>query len=250
MKKLTTLIVILLISPFIFAQSELDESKEKRDRRSLGTNHSINFDLGINNILEDGASPQENNSLYAVKPFGSWNFAINSVNKTHLVGSFYLQWGGSVSWYNFKFEDASTRINKLDGGIEFIEDPRSEINTIKSKLTSSYLNVTIVPMLDFSDDNHRHKWSWHDHKQEGFRIGVGAYAGYKIDGHSKAVYEIEGDRRRDKNKDSYFLNTWRYGARLQAGYRDVDIFVNYDVSELFAENKGPQLNAFSFGIII
>jgi hypothetical protein len=248
MKKLTTVLFALLLTTSIFAQDDQDERNEKREKRRFGTFHSLNFDLGTNNILEDGKSPQESNAQYAVKPFGSWNFAINSVNNTHIAGALHLQWGGSLSWYNFKFEDAGTRINKLDDRVEFVEDPR-DINLIKSKLTSSYLNVSLIPMLDFSNNRHHHRWSWH-HKQEGFRIGVGGYAGYKIDSHTKAIYEVEGDRKRDKNKDSYFLNTWRYGARLQAGYRDIDIYVNYDMNELFAENRGPKLNAFSFGIII
>ena len=247
MKKLTTILLATLIATASFSQDE--DQKEKKRKYNLGTSHSVNFDFGINNILEDGKSPQDNNAIYAVKPFGSWNFAINSVNTTHIGGPLHLQWGGSISWYNFKFENAATRINKLDEGIEFIEDARPDLNLNKSKLTSTYLNVTVLPMFDFSNNKHKHRWSFH-HKPEGFRIGLGGYVGYKINSHSKAVYEIEGSRRRDKNRDSYFLNSWRYGARLQAGYRDVDIFVNYDVSELFAEGKGPQLNAFSFGIII
>ncbi len=246
MKKLTTLLIAILITTSIFAQEDKEEKKEKR---KLGTHHSLNFDLGINNILENGKSPQESNAQYAVKPFGSWNFAINSVNDTHIGGALHLLWGGSVSWYNFKFEDASTRINKLADEVDFITDVRQQINPIKSKLTSTYINVSLIPMLDFSADKHRHKWSWH-HKREGFRIGLGGYAGYKIASHSKAVYEMEGNKKRDKNNDSYFLNTWRYGARLQAGYRDIDLFVNYDISELFVEGRGPKINAFSFGIII
>lgn len=261
MKKLTTLLIAMLVAATIFAQQDQEDQDETRKRRKLGTRHSISFDVGLNNILEDGKSPQENNELYAVKPFGSWNFSINSVHDTHITGALHLQWGGGISWYNFKFEDATARINKLDDGIEFIADSRPDINPIKSKLTSTYLNVNLVPMLDFSSNRRRDSWSWrrrgrhsdfrfHSGSNGGFRIGVGGYAGYKIDSYSKAVYTIEGDKKRDKNKDSLFLNTWRYGARLQVGYRDVDIFVNYDVSELFAENKGPQVNAFSFGITI
>ena len=258
MKKLTTLLVALLFAIVLFAQ---EDEKDVREKRRLGTYHSVNFDLGMNNILEDGKSPQENSAAYSVKPFGSWNFAINSVNDTHITGVLHLQWGGSLSWYNFKFEDAATRINKLDDGVEFIQDSRPDLNPIKSKLTSTYININLVPMLDFSSNRQRSSWSWrrrerridfrfNPHSNGGFRIGVGGYAGYKIDSYSKSVYTIEGDKKRDKNKDTLFLNTWRYGARLQVGYRDIDIFVNYDISELFTENRGPQVNAFSFGITI
>jgi hypothetical protein len=40
----------------------------------------------------------------------------------------------------------------------------------------------------------------------------------------------------------------RYGLRGQIGFNDIDLFVNYDMNDLFTEGKGPQLNAFSFGI--
>ena len=40
----------------------------------------------------------------------------------------------------------------------------------------------------------------------------------------------------------------RYGLRAQIGFNDIDLFINYDMNELFAAGKGPQLNAFSFGV--
>jgi hypothetical protein len=75
----------------------------------LGSNHFINFDFGINNFFEDGKSPSSNNEQYTVKPWGSWYFAVNSIHKSKVVGNLSLEWGAGVSWYNFKFEDASTR---------------------------------------------------------------------------------------------------------------------------------------------
>jgi hypothetical protein len=35
---------------------------------------------------------------------------------------------------------------------------------------------------------------------------------------------------------------------MQIGFKGTDFFFNYDMNELFAENKGPKLNAFSFGV--
>jgi hypothetical protein len=32
--------------------------------------------------------------------------------------------------------------------------------------------------------------------------------------------------------------------------RSLDVFFNYDLNDLFNEGRGPELNAFSFGIIL
>jgi len=107
-------------------------------------------------------------------------------------------------------------------------------------------------MLKFGKGKRHKDWfdwtDWND--DEGFRIGAGGYAGYRLASYTKYVTEEDGDKDKDKDKDSYFLNDFRYGVRLQIGYRNFDVFVNYDLNELFVEDRGPQVNAFSFGIVL
>lgn len=86
------------------------------------------------------------------------------------------------------------------------------------------------------------------HGSNSFRIGAGPYLGYRIDSYAKQMYKDGGDKKRDRNHDSYYLENIRYGARLQIGFNDFDLFFNYDMNELFSEGKGPALNAFSFGV--
>jgi hypothetical protein len=64
------------------------------------------------------------------------------------------------------------------------------------------------------------------------------------------VYETPGKDEKIKDKDSFFLNNFRYGVRLQVGYRSTDLFFNYDLNDLFSTGKGPSLNAFSFGVTL
>lgn len=229
-------------------------SKSER-RRRFGTRHAFNIDLGMNNFLNDGAFPDETNEIYAVKPFGSWYVGLSSIYKTHITGPMYVEWGGGVSWYNFKFENTRTRVADTPDGVVFSEaadDP--EIEFKKSKLTVVYAHASFVPMFDFGTPKLRDKKLWKDwykdnHSGRSFRIGIGAYAGYKIDSYTKTVID-NGDKDRDRNHDNFHLENFRYGARLQMGYRGTDVFFNYDLNELFSEGNGPKLNAFSFGIIL
>ena len=221
------------------------ESKRYHGRR---TYHSVNIDLGTNNYLSNGSFPDQNNELYTVKPWGSWYVGLNSIQRTRVAGKFFIEWGGGVSWYNFKFQNAKTVISKDDTGVIFSEDTR-DVNFIKSKLTATYLNASLVPLLDFSG-NRRRTSLFEGNGSDSFRIGLGPYVGYRIDSYSKQVYKEEGDKRKTRERDNFYLNNIRYGLRAQIGFNDIDLFINYDTSELFATGKGPQLNAFSFGITL
>jgi hypothetical protein len=213
----------------------------KSTKPSRGTFHSFNFDVGTNNYLSDGKFPDADGELYSVRPLGSWYVALNSMQKTRINQNSYLDWGVGVSWYNFKFQDNNVLVARGPQEVEFTADDR-DFNFIKSKLTASYVNATIVPMLDFGKGKR-----WNYGRTGTFRMGLGGYVGYRVGSHSKLVYNDSG-KEKEKQNDSFYLNNIRYGARAQVGFRGTDFFFNYDLNDLFAENRGPKLNAFSFGI--
>jgi hypothetical protein len=64
------------------------------------------------------------------------------------------------------------------------------------------------------------------------------------------VYKDSGEKRSDKDHDNFYLNNFRYGVRLQLGFRDTDLFFGYDLNSLFSEGKGPELHALSFGVTL
>lgn len=229
-----------------------DSRRKERDREykyhGHRTYHSMNFDLGTNNYLMDGKFPDENNDPYAVKPWGSWYVGVNSIQRTRLARTFYLEWGGGVSWYNFKFQNTQTVMTKNDNNVSFLQDQR-DLDFKKSKLTACYLNLSLVPVLDFGR-NRRKAMFFDSHHSESVRLGVGPYVGYRIDSYTKQVYSEDGEKHKDRNHDSYYLDNIRYGLRFQFGFKDVDLFFNYDMNKLFVADKGPQLNAFSFGITL
>lgn len=227
--------------------AEWNDKVRNRRRHGSRTWQSFNFDLGTNNYLSDGKFPDASNAPYAVRPWGSWYVGLSSIQKTRVSRNFFLEWGLGMSWYNFKFQDDNVLIQRTETGTQFLTDLR-DVDHIKSKLSVTYINASFVPVLDFGD-NGRKARVWDGYGSD-FRIGVGPYVGYRVSSRSKLVYEEDGDREKDKNRDSFYLNNLRYGLRLQIGIRSTDLFFNYDFNELFSENKGPKLNAFSFGVIL
>jgi len=226
----------------------------KSRRRNVRTRGTFNIEIGMNNWLENGSFPDINNEPYSVKPWGSWYFGFGWVNHTPVSGPLFINWGGNISWYSWKMENRAVRITKTDTQTTFVED--LTVIGKKSKLSATYINATLVPMLDFSyakksvanSKNGKRKVT--RYKRKGFRIGVGMYAGYRIDSWTKFVFEENGDKETDKEHGNYFINNWRYGLRGQLGYKGMDFFFNYDLNTVFAKGRGPELNAISFGFIL
>lgn len=214
------------------------------------TKHSVNVELGMNNWLENGEFPNNNNRQYSVRPWGSWYLALASVHKSRVGGPLFVEWGFSASMYNWKFEDDGTLLTKAAEGVEFAPSPVT-VEPVKSKLSAYYVNATFVPMLDFGHGTRRVKAyergsiRYTSYKKRGIRIGAGGYAGYRLGSHTKVVTENS----KDKDRGDFYLTNFRYGLRAQFGYRGFDFFANYDMNEVFAEGRGPSLNALSFGII-
>lgn len=235
--------------PEISSSSESTSNENwtsSRKHKSKRTYNTFNFDLGTNNYLSHGKFPDQDNSLYTVRPWGSWYVGMNSTYRTRVAHKFFIEWGFGVSWYNFKFQNNRVQMSKDGNGVNFAIDPR-DLDYKKSKLTATYVNASFVPVIDFGDNKHKSSF-FDNHGSDGFRFGVGPYVGYRIDSYSKQYFKENGDKNHERNHDNFYLNNVRYGLRGQFGFKDVDFFVNYDMNDLIATNKGPQLNAFSFGI--
>ncbi|MGY6521220.1 MAG: outer membrane beta-barrel protein [Mongoliitalea sp.] len=199
-----------------------------QDKKRKKIDSSLNFDLGINQWVDSNTLPQ-------VKPWGSWAFGINYGVRRKFGNHFSIKPMLGVNWYNFKFEDRNLQALRSPNGIVF-EEFQSGGGT-KSKISASYANLTLM--------------SYFHSKSENFRIGIGPYAGMRLGGRGKFVYRDEDNRRnKEFQRVNMFANDFRYGVRGEVGVGKVDLFVNYDLNEYFQQNKGPQVQTISFGIIL
>ncbi len=239
-----------------FENEDIETRKYSFEEESIDrTKNSFNIDIGLTNWVENGSFPDATGQNYTVKPWASWFISLNSVNKTWIGGPVFLEWGGGINWLNWKMQDSDILISKDSANITF-EPVDPTINTIKSKLSATYLNVNLVPMIDFSQGRRKVKnfergsVTFRKYDKQGIRFGVGAYAGYRIGNHSKFVYKEGSGRERDKEFGNFYMENFRYGIRAQLGYKGMDIFATYDLNNVFAPGRGPELNAFAFGITL
>lgn len=208
---------------------EEDEEIQIIDRyKPRKFNADLNTDLGINLVNPTDQMP-------TIKPWGSWYYAINLEGTYKASKNFHLVSSIGVNWYNFKLEDRSLIAVKNPNGITW-EEFEGGTGT-KSKISASYANLTLVPTIMTNNQK--------------LRLGLGGYAGLRIGGRGKFVYDDEnGDKKKQFEKSNMYVENFRYGARGEIGVGDVTLFFNYDLNNLFQENLGPEVNAMSFGITI
>ncbi|MDN3202902.1 hypothetical protein [Algoriphagus sediminis] len=202
----------------------------------------FDLDLGVNNYLDPSGSFPTSDNPYAVKGWGSWNVGLNWMASQRISKGFYWDFGLGFNFYNFKFENRDFQAVRGEDMIEFVQ--RTDVDGFKSKISASYLMAQTMLELDFGRMN--------DNGNRGLRIAAGGYAGYRLGGQSKFVYrEIGGSgRKKDKESTGLFLNNFRYGVRGEIGFRSLTFFTTYDLNTLFQDDKGPELQAITFGIVL
>lgn len=200
----------------------------------------FNLDLGINNYLENGKFPTSDKP-YSVKGWGSWNVGLNWMAAQRLSKGLYWDFGLGFQFYNFKFENRDYQAVRGDDMIAF--NQRRDVTGIKSKISASYLTAMTMLELDFGKMN--------DNGRRGVRIAAGPYAGFRLGGGSKYVYrDINGSgKSNDKQDTGLYLQNFRYGIRGELGIGRAKFFTTYDLNSLFQDNKGPELNPITFGVV-
>ncbi|HSJ68882.1 MAG TPA: outer membrane beta-barrel protein [Anditalea sp.] len=192
--------------------------------RNLVSRSYFNIDLGKSIWQGNEAAPD-------VRVWGSWMVGLNFVRQSKVTNHFYIKSMAGFHFHNFKFSDDNIQAVRSDQNIDFI----NRENGIKSKVAASYLTVAIIPKISTG--------------YNGFRLGVGPYAGYRLGGRSKFVYSDSG-RQKDFDTSSMYLENLRYGVRGEIGASWFDFFFNYDLNHVFESGRGPEVNAISFGIIL
>jgi hypothetical protein len=210
--------------------------KKWENKHNFGSLGGFNVYLGLNNFVNTSFTPKYSADDFSLKPFGSRYFSMGWTKSTNITNGpnarLKLGIGLNFSWYNFMLENNNSIWTKGPSQVEIIP---SATSLKKSKLTVSYVDVPLIPYLAFKDGKFIEYF------------GFGGYVGYRMGSHSKTKSTDRGKKYHEYN--NFYLNDFRYGLTLQMGINNfANLFVNYDLNEMFKENKGPKLNGISFGV--
>ncbi len=213
--------------------------KKKSKRRFDG--HYWGVDLGFNNYLNaDGDLSLANEYDYLSLNTGkSVEVSLNlleqdiSLSKKGNVG---FVTGLGLTFNNYRFDNPITLTKDEDGNLSY---STIDGNLNKTKLATLYLTAPILFELQFNSKN-----------RDGFYISAGGIMGYKLKSHTKVVTKEDGDKSKDKDKGSFNLNDFRYGAQVRVGYRAINLYGTYYLSPMFDKDKAPELYPVSIGVSI
>lgn len=200
----------------------------------------FNMALGFNTYANASSTIRYPKEAYDLRPFPSrmvsLGYTVSTIVARGENARFHLDLGGDFSWYNMMY-DGNNSIRKGPADVEFFtvkDDNEKEVNLDKSKLVVPYVNLSLMPTVSFP-----HSFISY--------LSAGGYVGYRLGGYTK----VKPDGSKDVTKDhkDFYINDVRYGLSAEIGIRHFpDLFVNYDINELFKDNRGPSFNMISFGI--
>ncbi len=227
--KISTLVATLAISVSLNAQNYEPQENQNHDKsyahkKSIFDKRDFGLVLGINAYDQPFDMPelQPWQSRYVALQWRKNHKLVTGKQVDVAIGS-----GLELAWNNYmmKYDEQYYE----DGNIADFELVEADLR--KSKLVVNNLNIPVMLQLGFKESN--------------FRVGVGAYAGARINSYQK-FQEFDGAKY--KEKGDYNLRKFNYGLMAEAGRGDFRIFAKYDILPMFNDNNRINANVFSVGI--
>jgi hypothetical protein len=148
--------------------------------------------------------------------------------------------GVGFSFERYKLNNDYTLANGADGTI-LVPAADNYPNVKKSMVVTNFIDVPIE--FRFSTNPNDPGRSFH--------VAIGGRVGYLYDSFNKIKYRSDGDTKKLKDKQNFFLNDFRYGAFFKVGVGNFTIFSYYNFTPVFQEDKGPEqtdMKNFTIGI--
>ncbi|MRT92301.1 outer membrane beta-barrel protein [Ancylomarina sp. 16SWW S1-10-2] len=206
--------------------------------------HWSGFEVGINTFANSDYSKYSSTDndfmdLNLVKSIAiNLNFLQYDISLQKNKTNMGLVTGLGLEWNNYRFDEDIT-LTEGDDGMIYPDPINSDWSVKKSKLTSLYLTVPLLIEYQIPLKN----------KHE-IHMAAGFVGGLRLGTHTKVKYKKNGNSHKDKDRDDYNLRAFRYSAQARIGYRAINLFATYGMTDLFRKNKGPELTPYTIGLTL
>ena len=242
------LIVLLMLTPMksqdnnhsdhdtLFSVEHYKKNSSYRSRK-IKTRYGL-VDFGFNALstpttyrLENGIDPFE------LRLFKSTNINLHLVQQRLSLAKRHLNlvYGLSIESHRYSFDNPVILLEDTpEAQFQFFENRRFK----KNRLATTYLTI---PMMFNIKSNPRYSY-------RSFHLSAGGYASLLLG----ANFKTKEKGNKDKIKDNFGLNTFRYGLRGEIGYGPLIFYTTIDMNNLFDKDKdnGYEVTPFSIGLVI
>ncbi|MGZ4042949.1 MAG: GIN domain-containing protein [Bacteroidia bacterium] len=221
-------------------EHKTDTSIVKKSSHKHSFDHWAGFSLGVNGLLTSGGSvsmPSKYNYL-DLNYSRSINFQLNFFQHNFHIYKNYvnLVTGFGIEWRRYMLDNKTT-LNPDSSFTWGTIDSTSKFAYNKNLFKSTMLQVPLL--LEFNTSRKPSKT---------FHIAVGAVGQFMVNSKTKQKLELNGDNYTKIHKDSYNMSPFQLKAHASIGYSNFTVFGEYNVTPLFAANKGPVLYPFVVGV--
>lgn len=200
------------------------------------------FSMGLSNFTDQDFSISRSGTdeFMDLNTGKSWNMNINFAQYSlNLINNKFGLVTGLGLEFNFYRFDSDNSIQKDADGVIINQDLPATWNVEKSKFTTTYATLPILFELHSSSSQHK-----------GIVFAAGVVGGAKLGSNTKVVYKEDGDKKKDRVRNDYSLNPFRYGVTARLGVGDWLVYGTYYLTPLFEDGKGPELYPFSVGLAL
>jgi len=198
------------------------------------------FAIGANRMVNDGEIDTDNFKWNS--DFYEWGVTWNTrmLKNSNLL---HVRYGLSLQYNNFRPKD--DKVFALVNGQTTLMP--SGIDLDLSRLRIVNLVVPVHLEFDFGGKKTNGDKTYYP-VQDGFRVGIGGYAGFNVKEKQIIKFENEdGNDVKQKTKGGFNANDFVYGVSAYVGIGDVALYAKYDLQTIFSSNDIDQNNV-SFGI--
>lgn len=199
--------------------------------------HWSGFDLGVNGLLDykNSLDAPAGASFLELDYAKSIQFGLNLLEKDFHIYKNYIN---VVTGFGFDFNHYAFKNNvTLNPDTTYLSATVDNIDYKKNRLNVSYIKAPLLIEINTSKN-----------PSKNFHIAGGVEFAYKIHSVAKQKYEVADTKIKNKTKDDFNIEPFRYSAVARIGYNGVTVFANYGLNRLFQKNKGPQVYPFTLGV--
>lgn len=215
---------IVFVTIFLLSNALCAQDKAELKSKDIPGSFAIDFGFNI---------PTSITSDFSTRLLGSRTVNIHYYYGIKIPGfKSHLSFNPGIGLGLDRFKFGSNTTFEFEGNKLEMSD--LGLNIIKSQLITNYFDIPLDLRYDFNPDNEY---------RTGY-ISIGFKGGVLLNGYTKIKHtDDDGQIIKDKSKQDWNLNKFRYGITAKLGVGNFGLFSNYYLSTLFNKNSGPSENS-------
>ncbi|MBM3401268.1 MAG: hypothetical protein FJY21_02950 [Bacteroidetes bacterium] len=218
----------------------MDYKDDEEDTKEKGSKFNLQFiaarfDVGLSTYTDKGSYTLSSaNSFLERETWKSSNFGFEFFQMGYRFNNHFKIYAAAGLDWNYMRLKQNITFQKDKPTLTYVTDA---VDYKKNQFSSKYLRIPLSFQFRSNDD----------HKGDKLNFVIGPEIGFLLNGEVKQVSDENG---RDKFKDDYNLNPFRYGAFARLGYGGMGVYIKYYGNDVFAEGQGPEdFRNLSFGLM-